>query len=86
MVMKRIGILYHPMNEAAGAVATELERFLDAKGVSVWLCSAWEGEKAGAQTENTDLILSIGGDGTKQRLCNLGREKKLEGFGHLEHK
>lgn len=71
MVMKRIGILYHPMNEAAGAVATELERFLDANGVSVWLCSAWEREKARAQTENTDLILSIGGDGTILRAAQV---------------
>jgi len=62
--MKRIGILYHPLNEAAYSLAEKLERFLDAKGVSVWLCSAWEREKAGAQVNNTDLILSIGGDGT----------------------
>ena len=71
MVINRFGILYHPMNEAAGAVATELERFLVAKGVSVWLCSAWEGEKAGLQTENTDLILSIGGDGTILRAAHV---------------
>lgn len=71
MVINRIGILYHPMNEAAGAVATELKRFLVAKGVSVWLCSAWEGEKAREQTENTDLILSIGGDGTILRAAQV---------------
>ncbi len=64
IVMKRIGILYHPMNEAAYALAKELEGFLDSKGVSVWLCSAWEGEEAKAQVNNTDLMLSIGGDGT----------------------
>ena len=62
--MKRIGILYHPMNEAAYTLAKELQGFLDTKGVSVWLCSAWEGEEARAQVNNTDLILSIGGDGT----------------------
>ena len=62
--MKRIGILYHPLNEAAYSLAEKLEKFLGTKGVSVWICSAWEGEKAGAQVSNTDLILSIGGDGT----------------------
>ena len=62
--MKRIGILYHPMNEAAGALAEELGGLLGAKGVSVWICSSWEGEQARVQTGNTDLILSIGGDGT----------------------
>jgi len=62
--MKRIGILYHPMNEAAYTLAKELQGFLGTKGISVWLCSAWEGEEARAQVNNTDLILSIGGDGT----------------------
>lgn len=62
--MKRVGILYHPMKEAAYALAKKLEKFLGSKGLSVWLCSAWEGETAKAQVNGTDLILSIGGDGT----------------------
>ena len=62
--MKRVGILYHPMIEAARTLAKEVEEFLGSSGISVWLCSAWEGEKAKAQVNGTDLILSIGGDGT----------------------
>ncbi|MFC1897476.1 NAD(+)/NADH kinase [Chloroflexota bacterium] len=62
--MKRVGILYHPMIETAYTLAKELEMFLDTTGVSVWLCSTWEDEKAKAQLAGTDLILSIGGDGT----------------------
>ncbi|MFC2060257.1 NAD(+)/NADH kinase [Chloroflexota bacterium] len=62
--MKRVGILYHPMNEAACALAQELKEFLDAKSVSAWLCSAWEGEEAKALVSGTDLVLSVGGDGT----------------------
>ncbi len=62
--MKRVGILYHPMIEAARGLAEKLEKFLDSNGVSVWLCSAWEGERAKAQVAGTDLVLSIGGDGT----------------------
>lgn len=62
--MKRIGVLYHPMIEAAYSLAQKLEKFLGSRGISVWLCSAWEGEKARAEVNDTDLILSIGGDGT----------------------
>ncbi len=62
--MKKIGILYHPINEAAYGLAQKLEQFLRSSGVSVWLCSAWESEAARAQVNDTDLILSIGGDGT----------------------
>ncbi len=64
MAVKRVGILYHPMIEAAYNLAKELEDFLGSRGVPVWLCSAWEGKKAKAQVAGTDLILSIGGDGT----------------------
>jgi len=62
--MKKIGILYHPMIEAAHSLAKELEEFLGSKGVSAWLCSAWEGEQAKSLVDGTDLMLSVGGDGT----------------------
>jgi len=52
------------MVEAASTLAKKLQEFLVGSGVSVWLCSAWEGEKARAQVDDTDLILSVGGDGT----------------------
>jgi NAD+ kinase len=62
--MKRIGILYHPMKDEASVLAKKLEEFLSGQGLSVWLYSAWEWEKAKEQVKGTDLVLSIGGDGT----------------------
>ena len=64
MVVKRVGILYHPMNEHAYTLAGELEKFLGSRGVSAWSCSAWEEKKAKARLDSTDLILTTGGDGT----------------------
>ncbi len=64
MVMTRVGILYHPMKPAACALAKKLAEFLGARGLVVWSCSAWEVETARAQVNGTDLILSVGGDGT----------------------
>jgi len=52
------------MNEAAGRFAGELGKSLKSRGLSVWLCSAWEGETAREQADGTDLVLSVGGDGT----------------------
>ncbi len=69
--MKRIGILYHPLNKAAGTLAKELQGFLSSGGATVWLCSAWEVETARAQVDDTDLILSIGGDGTILRAAQV---------------
>lgn len=71
MVIRRVGILYHPLNKAAHALAKEVMEFLVSKGVSAWLCSAWEGEQAKAQVAGTDLIVSVGGDGTILRAAQV---------------
>jgi len=62
--LKKVGILYQPKIAAAVALAEELASFLPSLEASVWLCSAWEEGKAKAQVEGTELILSVGGDGT----------------------
>jgi NAD+ kinase len=75
--MKRIGILYNPMIEAARTLAEELKDFLDARGVAVWLCSAWEGEKAKSQVNGTELILTVGGDGTILRAAQVAVQGQI---------
>lgn len=69
--MNKVGILYHPKVKAAHTKANKLRKFLDSSGISAWLCSAWEWEKARAQLNNTDLILSVGGDGTMLRAAQV---------------
>ncbi len=64
MQVKQVGILYHPKIEKAKAFSQELEKFLKARGVSFWTCSAWEEDKAKPQIAESELMLSIGGDGT----------------------
>ena len=99
--MNKVGVLYHPMVEAAFIKAKQLQDFLVANGISVWLCSAWEREKAEAQLDDTNLILSVGGDGTILRsaqavvprttpitginLGNLGFMTELSADEALEH-
>ena len=75
--MERIGILYHPMNKAAYPLAQEMGDFLSARGVSVWLCSAWEGEQAKCQLDGTDLILTVGGDGTILRAAQVAAARSI---------
>jgi NAD+ kinase len=64
MTIKKIGILYHPKVASTQTKAEELGRFLKTQGVSAWVCSAWDGEVASAKMKDTDLLLTIGGDGT----------------------
>lgn len=70
-VMKRAGILYHPLKEESYPLAKKLADFLGSNGLSVWLCSAWESETAKAQLNGTELIFSIGGDGTILRAAQV---------------
>jgi NAD+ kinase len=69
--MKKIGILYHPMNEAARDMAKEVKAFLTQRGIAAWLCSAWAAEEAKPNVSGTDLLLSIGGDGTILRVAQI---------------
>jgi len=62
--MKRIGIFFHPLKEAAGSMAQELTEYLRGRHLTVWRYSAWEWEQARPQIEGSDLIITIGGDGT----------------------
>ncbi len=70
-VITKIGILYHPLIEATHTKSQEIGRFLESMGASVWLCPAWEVEKARAQLSGTDLIITIGGDGTILRAAQI---------------
>jgi NAD+ kinase len=62
--VKKIGILYHPKVAATHRKAGELGSFLKAQGLETWVCSAWDREKACPRLEGTDLLLTVGGDGT----------------------
>jgi NAD+ kinase len=77
MAIKKIGILYHPKIQPALTQAKELEDFLAAKGISVWLCSAWEGEQAKSQLDGTELVLTIGGDGTILRAAQVAVPEQI---------
>jgi len=62
--MKRIGIFYHPLKEAACVLAREVTEYLRNRRLAVWLVSAWDWERGKQQVDGTDLVLSIGGDGS----------------------
>jgi NAD+ kinase len=64
IMVKKIGILYHPKVEVTQLKAREIEGFLNSRGISVWVCSAWDKTGAAGQMDGTDLLVTVGGDGT----------------------
>jgi NAD+ kinase len=75
--VERIGILYHPINKAAYPLAQELKDFLSAQGVSAWICSAWDKEEAEYQLDTTELIITVGGDGTILRAAQVAVSRSV---------
>ena len=69
--MKRIGILYHPLLDKARDLAEKLEEFLSSQGVSSWRCSTRDEDQAKRQVAGTELVLSVGGDGTILRVARI---------------
>jgi NAD+ kinase len=69
--MKKIGILYHPKVAATRRKARELASFLKSRGIAAWVCSAWDRDKACPQLNGTDLLLTVGGDGTILRAVHV---------------
>ncbi len=69
--MKKIGILYHPKVAATGEKAKELEAFIKEQGLSVWTCSSWDKKQAESLLEGTDLLITVGGDGTMLRAARI---------------
>jgi len=99
--VKKIGILFHPKVDKSEDFAHKIEEFLRGKGVACWLHSSWDESGAQRQLDQTDLMVSVGGDGTILRVSrivyprqipivgvnfgNLGFMAELEAGDALEH-
>jgi NAD+ kinase len=66
--LKKVGIVYHPRIAVAKTLAEQLSQALPPLNASIWLCTAWEEERVRMQAPGTDLVLSMGGDGTILRV------------------
>jgi NAD+ kinase len=69
--VKRIGILYHPKIQKSEQFAQSLVELFKSKGINCWVHSSWDEEKAKQMLGNTDLMVSVGGDGTILRVSRI---------------
>ena len=85
--MKKVGILFHPKIATAEALAHKLAEGLAHLEASAWLCSAWDEEEAREKAPGTELVLSIGGDGTMLRAARISAPLSIPilgiNLGHL---
>jgi NAD+ kinase len=64
LATKRVGILFHPKFPEGQSLADRTEKLLRSLNAVTWVSSAWDEERAKASLDGTELIVSIGGDGT----------------------
>ena len=65
--MKKIGMFLHPTLPRARVLAGELKGVLDVMGTPNWVCSARDEAGVSRLVPGTDLLVSLGGDGTMLR-------------------
>ena len=68
---KKVGILFQPKIAATEDLARQLAKVVGDLGVAVWVCSAWEEDRAREQAGETELVISLGGDGTILRAARV---------------
>lgn len=69
--MRRIGVLYHPKVEKARQLAEELRRVISKDDVVPWMESSWDVEAMSRNIADSEVVITLGGDGTIVRTARL---------------
>lgn len=77
MILQKIGIVYHPLNEQAFVQAQKLAERLAKAGIKHWTCSAWEPNGIQGEIKSTDLVITCGGDGTILRVAQVASKAEV---------
>jgi NAD+ kinase len=69
---QHFGILSHPKKPESEPLAERMREFLQARGCTVWIGSAWDEPEAFAHIQDLDILVALGGDGTMLRAARIG--------------
>jgi NAD+ kinase len=75
--VKKFGLLYHPKLPQSLALAEEMAHHLEERGVSPWLCSAWDEDQIACRVGDLDLLITLGGDGTILRAARIATQHSV---------
>lgn len=68
---RKIGILHHPRIPVSQEIAEVMRSFLEERGVEAWLGSAWDEAGVRARLSDTQVLITLGGDGTILRAARM---------------
>jgi NAD+ kinase len=72
--LKRIGILHHPKLPETPALALQMARQAQARGLEAWLGSTWDEQRVSQQVGELDLLVTLGGDGSILRAARMAAQ------------
>ena len=85
--MKKAGILYNSRIPATQELADKLKEIMTKHDFSSWICPASDESKAIVKLAGTELLISLGGDGTMLRAARLAAPEAIPilgiNMGHL---
>jgi NAD+ kinase len=76
-VFEHVGLLYHPKIAESQNMAADILEFLEGRGVSAWVGSAWDEASVSGQTAQLDLLVTLGGDGSMLRAARMASEQGI---------
>jgi NAD+ kinase len=76
-----IGILHHPHKPISIPLAKEIEAWLTTRGRQVWLASSWDESNIAEFIADTDLLITLGGDGSLLRAARHAANDRALLFG-----
>lgn len=76
-----IGILFHPHKPISVPLAQELKDWLTTRGRTVWVASSWDEPAVQESIAHTDLVITLGGDGSLLRAARMAAPYEALLFG-----
>ncbi|MDX1520895.1 MAG: NAD(+)/NADH kinase [Anaerolineae bacterium] len=66
-----VGILYHPKLAESRVMAAEMLEFIEGLGATAWVSSSWGDASIKDQIDTTQILITLGGDGSMLRAARL---------------
>lgn len=67
-----VGLLYHPVIPDSQVLAAEMLEYLESRKLRTWVGSVWDEAGGADKIGNTDLLVTLGGDGSILRAARMG--------------
>jgi NAD+ kinase len=71
LAFEHIGILYHPKLAESRVMAAEILEFIEGRGVLAWVSPSWDEEAIKDRLIETNLLITLGGDGSLLRAARM---------------